>query len=416
MIEKPGVVIFYLVPTYRKSEIIERMLVQYCSQFLTKKNLKKHKYELINGSSVSFWTAAPGHDESFYGFKCDDFILEEMREYDSEAFTKAFSRIQSSPDGRMTIASSPETNHILEDIENGMYENVEFSVHHLSPFKNVFQLYNKDNPYSYLNDAKIFYPDRKYQRDVLGNFIADAGKDFYNFFPEKHCVETPPGYDQTIAFWSSPIWLGPMWEKIKRPNIQPKETIVSIDFGATICSAVVLKIYLPFQRINDLSQFTWENTMVWVFKEYQLENTSLVDLVNKYIMPIYPPSKTIIFCDPSGKKRESTYGKTPIQYLTDLGYQVIFKHYPRIEGIDSIRSRLQIDKLFISKNKCPKLVKNMLKVESLKEESRKRISTDIHGHLPDALRYGISNLFPIRNVYTYSDEYRKVIHQSYVVK
>ncbi len=102
----------------------------------------------------------------------------------------------------------------------------------------------------------------------------------------------------------------------------------------------------------------------------------------------------IITCDASGKARK-TSGLSDVETLQNLGFKVRYRTYnPPIK-----RSQLQVNgllakrKIFINPNDCPKLKKDLLKVEQLGDFEMSKKNLELT-HFGDGLRYLAAFEFP----------------------
>ena len=114
MVRNPGYRVFYIIPSYKKADIIIEAFNLILGRWCVERRAADKRYKLINGSELRIFSAAPGSEESFLGYECDLFMLEEFREMQSgdppgsKVFDNAYSRVVSTG-GRVVIVSSPET-------------------------------------------------------------------------------------------------------------------------------------------------------------------------------------------------------------------------------------------------------------------------------------------------------------------
>jgi hypothetical protein len=421
LVGKPGSIVYYVVPRFSKEGFILPELIETIEPWIVARNGQEHWWELINGSKLYVFSASSKqHEDSFLGGECDLFILEEFREMPSRIFGKAFSRVISR-NGRLAIVTSPEAGHMIEDICNGEWEgHVQFEQHHFSVLKNFFIFTDPEK--SILEQAKRLYDPQRYQRDVEGLNVAEAGHDYYNFEKTVHVVEQPPGIPCTELLWQSDdLWLrkDPRW---RGPgSMMPDPTmgqcrLVGLDFGATIMSAVEAIITIELPSIYDLSpdRLNYEHTNLVVIAEHQKKDTSVLDFVETVLRPRgLTPDRAVLFCDPSGHARDHVVGAGPVDLLRNRYHYKVFHQSEgslRLPGIIAIRTRLHLRRLLIMKA-CRELIGSMCRVRSI-GKTQKQVSTDPDGHLPDALRYLVVSTFPDRALMV-DDTALSVVQKSY---
>jgi hypothetical protein len=410
MIEKPGYRVFYALPKFSKQDVVVPEIEEDLKRWIAYKDKVLHKWELMNGSVLRLFSMAnKQHEETFLGDECDLFILEEFREMPSRVFKKAFSRVISR-NGRMVIVSSPEVGHMLEDIARGQFDEVNFEVHNLSVEKNFFVLTNKENPRHMLEKAKKLYDPARYKRMVLGQFVPEAGHDYYNFERDIHVIDGYKGIPCTEMLWSSDdLWLSkdPRWtgngSVVANPEFAGIDKVVGLDFGAVVMTAVEGIITVEgLTSIAGPAALTYESTNLVITRVLKKHDTGTVDFIQTVMIPSgLDPRRTMIFCDPSGLARDHVHGESPVDVLKFYGYKVFCTKTGdrRKPGIEAVRTRLHMRRLFINRNKSTEsLVTDLIKVKS-SGKTQREISADPYGHAPDALRYIVVNLWPERDLF-----------------
>ena len=427
MVKKPGIKVFYALPRFSKSDVVmENFLDADFGRWIVEEDNAKHKYVCLNGSILRLWSMADRKsEEACLGDECDLFILEEFREMPSRIFPKAFSRTISTG-GRLVIVSSPEANHMLEDIDNGTWcdsdHDVKFDVHRMNLKRNFFIFKDPKDPFKALRQAKAIYDPQRYARMVEGRSVPEAGHDFYNFEKKDHVFDGPPsGIPCTPLVWQSddlwlskdPHWTGP-------GSVAPREDfkahmVMGMDPGATVMSAVAGVVTVPhlgpFATGADL---TYENTTLAITHEFQKFDTSVVDFIQTVLIPNgFHPGSVVIFVDPSAIGRDHVVGESPVDALHAWGYQVMPgpSGDRRAPGIMAIRTRLHMQRLKLHRS-CTGLINDMIKVKSL-GRTRQDISRDPHGHRPDCLRYLVRGIWPERDVFDSAQNRAAVIKGYY---
>lgn len=428
LVGKPGSIVFYLLPRFGKAgfvlgddqsdpDINEGLITILDSQgWLARRNVKDHAWELINGSVLrAFSGKNKQHEEAFLGGECDLAVIEEFREMPDRVFGKLFSRTISR-NGRLAIVTSPEAGHMIEQIDRGEWEGkVDFDIHRLRVAKNFFIFDDPDK--KILDVAKQIYDDRAYRRRVLGENVSETGADFYNFDTAKHAVTDVPGVPVTQHLWrSDELWLSrdPAWrgEGTLRPDLRmAQDRLVGLDFGAATMSAIECVLTADswlseadaiFAGKRAQNKLLYENTRLVVVREHTREDTSVMDFVpNVLFKNGLTPERAVLFCDPSGKARDHVVGQSPVDLLRkQFGYAVYSKPGGslRLPGIWAIRERLHLRRLLFVRAGCPELIKDMAIVRSI-DRPAKEVSRDPHGHRPDALRYIVDNVFPVRDLF-----------------
>lgn len=411
MIDNPGCKVMYIVPAHQKADIIVEPLVTLLGRWLVKRDRQRNIFVLENGSQLRIWSAAPGHEESIFGFEADIAVLEEAREYSSAMFRNAFSRI-TSRNGRMLIVTSPEVGHVISDIATGAFDNVNFSIHNLSAFENKFAFRDPERPTKMLELAKRLYDPQRYKRDVLGLFVAEAGRDYYNL-DDRHCIDKVFGTTVTRLLLKSDLLLSKSRDYKGKGSLIPDpryghlafDRIVGMDAGTNPATAVeaVLVVETNAPHISP-DEVDWSSAKLLVLRCFQKWNTSVPDFVATVLRPAgLTPDKAMIICDPSGGlKREHVSGKSTVQALQRLGYFVEYEPQLRAPGIRAVNLQLHLDKLFFLPG-ASKLVEHLRKVKTL-GKTKQAVSRDKYGHYPDALRYLVNFLFP--EIDLYKDEGR----------
>lgn len=418
LIGQPGSIVFYLLPRFAKEAFVLDELVATIDArgWIAGRNLQEHYWELVNGSKLQAFSAADRRSEDAYlGGECDEFVIEEFREMPERVLQQAFSRTLSRPGSTLTIVTSPEAGHMIEEIDRGEWAGrIEWDVHHLSVVRNFWIF---DEPQKrILETAKALYDERKYRRDVLGENVAEAGADYYNWDPDAHVVDEAPGTPCTELLWrSDDLWLSrdARWTNAKvkaDPSIRACR-LVGLDFGAKIMSAVEAIVSTAADTRSPLFQFkeqdpasllTYETTNLIAIAEHVKEDTSVIDFVENVLAKAgLTADRAVIFCDPSGECRDHVVGQSPIDMLRKVyKYRVYWRPGGtfRKPGIDAIRARLAMRRLFVVRARCPRLIEDMRKVRTI-GRGQKEISRDPHGHLPDALRYIVDNIFPTRDIF-----------------
>jgi hypothetical protein len=422
MVGIPRTRVFYLLPRFSKTGFVigdqgdesddgQAGLIDVLDDqgWIARRNKNEHRYITIHGSSLQVFSAADRRsEESFLGGEADIFVIEEFREMHPRVFQKAFSRIISTG-GRLIIVSSPEAGHMIEEIDRKEFEGkIAFDVHHLSVEDNFF--IHTDPQKSMLEIAAGVYDERMYKKKVLGQNVQEYGADFYNWDRDVHVSDELPGVDVTSHLWRSddlwlsrdPLWRGPGTIR-PDPALFGLTNLLGMDFGASVASAILGKLTLPADtpaEDDDHVDLTWMDTCLVCVREFQKFDSSTVDFVETVLMPAgILPGNTAIFCDPAGKQRSAVDGKNSFDFLRECGYHVFCKPGGTLRGpgINAIRVRLQLVKLIVLRGGCPTLIKNMPKVRTI-GRSLKEVSRDPDGHLPDALRYKVDNIFPFRDL------------------
>jgi hypothetical protein len=321
--------------------------------------------------------------------------------------------------------SSPEAGLMIEEMDRGEWkERVDFDIHRLDLRRNFFiftEPPQENGEHKIIEIARGVYDERMFQRKVEGLNVADAGADFYNWDPRLHVLDEMPGVDVTRWLWrSDDLWLsrdshyrGP--GSIK-PDPKLQQTVIAgMDFGAKVVSLIEARLCVPSDTQVDADGaplITWENTTLWCAREHQKFDSNTVDFVDRVLIPRgLTPDRTVIFCDPAGKAREPVTGRNSFDFLRSRGYTVFCKPggTHREPGIDAIRVRLHMRRLALSRRGCPTAAKNMAKVRSIGQPP-KEVSRDPEGHFPDAIRYLVDNLFPVRDVIRRKDAQEALTH------
>jgi hypothetical protein len=410
---RPNTIVFYLLPRFRKQGfVLDGLLNVLDSQgWIHRRNKNEHRYQLVTGSVLQCFSAADKRsEEAFLGGECDLAILEEFREMPDRVFGKLFSRVLSR-NGRMVIVTSPEAGHMIEEIDRGEWaERVSFDVHRLDVRRN-FLIYDKpprEGKQDIIEIARKLYDPRRFARDVEGRNVAEEGADFYNWDPETHVIDKPPGVPCTEMLWQSDdLWLSKDRRWTGPGTLDPDPNLlqcrlVGLDFGAALMSG--LECIVTVEGLNPGlagDALTYENTNLVVVQEHVKTDTSVLDFVQTVLMPAgLTPKRAVLFCDPSGHARDHVIGQSPIDMLSKkFGYQVF--HKPggslRKPGIDAVRIRLHMHRLFVLR-RCKGLIKDLPKIRTIGETARKA-SNDPHGHRPDALRYIVDNVWPVRELF-----------------
>lgn len=406
LFRKPGSKILYVVPSYQKQEIVTELIDEYLAHFIEKSNKNDHIWEFKNTSKLKIFTIAGGQasvpNEAFLGFSADAIILEEYREFPhaQTVFTSAFSRIINSG-GQLIIVTSPEMGHYIEDIVVHRVLDEDMEVFYLSALDNFLGKTNKDDPDEIFRKAKRVYPKNKYLKDVLGQFVPDDDVDFNEFSRDEHVIPKPPGVDVTSLIWQSDLWLGRARAQVANPADiignpdQRMDTILGLDFGKNIMSGVAIRASLDINRNPFPHDLTFESLHLTVIHELVQKNTNLVKYINEVLLRFFrEPRRVAIFCDPAGIKKSELDGRSMVGTLQRAGFWVFCptSYPPRQQAVDVVNMRFKLDRLHVLPG-CTRTIDSLIKFKS-DGRTQKDISRDPFGHLPDALKYVVTYLFP----------------------
>ena len=440
LITKANKIVFYIVPSYSKEDIITKLIDSTLSTWIVGKWRKEHRWKLCNGSEIRIFSVAGSGStgrsvQAFLGYEADRIILEEFREFSNsqKTFHDALSRVITR-NGGITIVSSPEPGHTLEDIAFGKFESdeypdINFSVHHLSTFNSVFARRDATNPTYAFDVAKNFYPKNRYRRDVLGEFVSADDVDYYEFDTQRHIVSSMVGQDATSLLWqtrevwgkTNPSVLQPgfVWE----PNLNQKfDYIVGMDPGNTVCSATIMKASIDTDGFITPGDLNFMNLRLTVLSEFQRENTNLIEfttILKDHVLNGIHPSRVCVFADPAIINEKSLIDSVNgYTVLKQLGFTVFVKrgYDKREDAKDCVNTRFKMNMLHIHKS-CKKTIESLVKVTS-DGKSMTNISRDPYGHLPDSIKYVVSYLFPwwrIVHETNTNQELRKLYSKNHMV-
>lgn len=406
LISKPGTTIFCGTPDLKRGDAIaEKFTSKIPSTWIASHEKKTYQWCLTNGSQFRIFSARDD-GEGFKGFQADAFWLDEGRLMSRAVFESALSRVPTTQS--LIVSSSPEVNHWIHDIWL-QKEGLDFECYHLSFAKN-YHVKSPNDPDAFVKLARKFYDVNKFKRDVLGEFVASTGIEYYNFSTDRHVVRELPGNDITCLLWGSEIWLSksPKWSARNPGAVQadPRQrwsTIVGLDLGTRYISAVMISA--TNHTRFELARPTFDNTSFCVTGELQETNTNLEDFVRNHLRHRCHPGSTLVICDPfTGPAKSFVDGRTVISVLERLGYAVAtnnsMRSIPRQTSVDAILSLFQRERLFIH-DSCTTLITNLSRF-STRGKHQAAISSDRDGHLPDAMRYALSYLVPYQDFFNHN--------------
>lgn len=411
LLTHPNSIVFYLLPSYSKEDIITDLVESTLFPWITTRLKKEHRWLFANGSQLRIFSVAGSGStgksvQGFLGYAADRIVLEEFREFQNadKTFNDALSRVITR-NGGITIVSSPEPGHMLEDIAYGKFKSesfpeINFSIHRLSTMNSVFAKLDKYRPNYAFEIAKQYYPKNRYRRDVLGEFVPSDNIDYYEFDTQRHVVDKIVGQDVTPLIWSSYEILGkslglPPNKFTPNPNFNFKY-IVGLDPGYNTCSATIIKATMDNDGFITVGDLKFTNVRLTVIAELQENNTNLLQFLQTKLTPLVKrPSDCVVFADPAVLNE-----KNPITAIN--GYTLLKQHgyttfvkpsYDSREDVQSaMNSRFKLNMLHIGRN-CRLTVEHLTKVTS-REKSMTNISRDPYGHLPDSIKYVVGYLFP----------------------
>lgn len=419
-IDFPGCNIFWVLPTIGKNEIVLEKLQPF-KPLIAHSDSKHHKYVLINGTVLRFFSAESSHGkgESILGHEAKLVIIEEFREMSQKStewgktagkqiFQNAYSRIIST-DGKVWIISSPESPHFMQALWEGTDPDFKEPVgkFNISLLCNLFIKTNAANPNEHIEATKRTYSPKKYKQDVLGQFVASGGLDYGCFDSARHVVNrltapniTDLAHETEIILGRYPEWYDPKIKPSVRWTALPIPLFLAMDFGSQT-HALFAHLTHPHKDRYSLLDANIEVTAELAADEGQL----LDDFLTKKIDPMFCGKlKPVVICDPCGKNKDPAYGQSCVDTLKKHGYSIVWAETrgkrKRI-GIESVNSLFHRNRLFIHAT-CGQLIESLASMKS-EGESQHSISVNKYSHYCDCLRYLVYELIPIERVTHHPD-------------
>lgn len=247
-------------------------------------------------------------------------------------------------DNRTRIIGTPKGQNLFYELFlRGMGKDHEYASYRYSVY---------DSPYwtkEQIEEVRKKTPELIWKQEYMASFEAFAGMIYPDFKEEIHCKSAPDRKVTDIFF----VVLDPGWEH-PTACILAKEDLEGNIF-------VIDEFRESYLHAGDITRYL--NSLL-------VRNGLKEENIEMFIM------------DPAGKKTDQTSGQSIVFQLREEGWPFIEANNDVMAGISRVTRMIRENKLFIDKNRCPKLV------EEVKNYHWKEFSDGSYGMNPSPYKIG----------------------------